>query len=143
MQSWNTVSKQLAALAFVGAATVFTPSASALAVAQTAEEAQAQLEARVEETAARLDLTPEQKAELAPILMDSMEKRDAILEEAGIQSGTRPKPQQLMAMRSELQALQKDTIEQVSAVLTEEQMEEFMLIQQERADEMRAQMQGR
>ena len=143
MQLLNSVSKQFAALAFVGAAAAFTPAASAMAFAQSSEEIQAQLEAQFDETAERLDLTPQQKAELTPILMDSMEQRTEILEEAGIQSGQRPTRQQMMTMRSDLQTLQKDTIEQVSAVLTDEQMEEFMLIQQERADEMRAQMQGR
>ena len=72
-----------------------------------------------------------------------MEQRTEIMEEAGIESGQRPTRQQMMTMRTDLQTLQKDTIEQVSAILTDEQMEEFMLIQQERADEMRAQMQGR
>lgn len=147
MQLLNSVSKQFAALAFVGAAAAFTPAASAMAFAQSSEEVQAQLEAQLEaqfeETAERLDLTPQQKAELTPILMDSMEQRTEIMEEAGIESGQRPTRQQMMTMRTDLQTLQKDTIEQVSAILTDEQMEEFMLIQQERADEMRAQMQGR
>jgi hypothetical protein len=80
----------------------------------------------IERLSARLDLTEEQTVEIEPIIKDSIEKKREIFDKysgQGIQSRE--------SMRSEMQSIGDDTHDRLSAVLTDEQMEELLIMKEE------------
>jgi Spy/CpxP family protein refolding chaperone len=80
----------------------------------------------------RLNLTEEQEVRIRPIIEEQSEKRREIIQKCQEQGR-----QGMEYSRNELQELQKTTEEQLGAVLTEEQMEEYRKIQEERYQKMR------
>jgi hypothetical protein len=106
---------------------------------QLSEEQRAQIEQRLGEIRARLELTPEQADLLQPILKESFEKRLALLDEHGVsrEGGQRPNRRQLRALRDDLKKLRAETDARVDAVLDDRQMAEFEKIQEEMRDQMR------
>lgn len=109
-----------------------------------AEPAQAQLQ----ETIDRLELTDEQIEKARPVLENAVDKRDAILkkyglDEASLDSGAkRPGRRSLRAMRGEMDELSDETIEDLRAILTAEQIDEYEALQTERREEMRNRIRG-
>ena len=83
----------------------------------------------------RLNLTEEQEAKVKPIIEEQCETRDEIITKFKGQGR-----ESRRSMRSALQAHQEVTEEKPSAVLTEEQMEEYRKIQEEQRQRMREQM---
>jgi hypothetical protein len=103
------------------------------------EEQRAQIEQRLGEIRARLELTPEQAEQLQPILRESFERRLALLDEHGVsrENGQRPNRRQLRALRDDLKTLKAETDARVDALLDDRQMAEFEKIQKEMRDQMR------
>ncbi|NWH09407.1 MAG: hypothetical protein HXY22_12325 [Alphaproteobacteria bacterium] len=102
-------------------------------------EMQARVQAAMEETYARLNLSPEQKTAITPILQDAMQKRLAMLEEfrAGREPGQKPSRSEMMAMRDKSQAMRAGTRAALAPHLTPEQLAEWDQIQEERRAKMR------
>ena len=86
----------------------------------------------------RLNLTEEQEAKVKPIIEEQCEARDEIIAKFKGQGR-----ESRRSMRSELQAHQEVTEEKLSAVLTEEQLEEYRKIQEEQRQRMREQTKER
>lgn len=103
---------------------------------------------RLAQAQVRLNLSDEQREQIAPIMQESMEKRRDILSNYGIdldnpEASSRPGFRQARAMRSELQVVQADTIARLGGILSDEQLDEFKQMQEEQRAEMRARMRGR
>lgn len=96
---------------------------------------------QIETVVTRLALTEEQEAVARPIFQEGFRERMAILQEAGIQPGEKPKLHQMMRIRSPMQASQAKTEERLSAVLSQSQMAEYKIILEEIRRQMRAQFQ--
>ncbi|MGD2031838.1 MAG: hypothetical protein PVI25_06100 [Gammaproteobacteria bacterium] len=113
------------------------------------EDRAAQVEQRIEEAKARLNLTDEQLDQMTPVLEESMAARQSILSSYGIdlenRSGSAKKLglRQARAMRKELDVVQADTLDALGRILNDEQMEEFKRMQEERKAEMRERILGR
>ena len=103
---------------------------------------------RLEQVAARLALSDEQKEALTPVLENTMSAQHDILASYGIdiENGERPAQglgiRNARAMKRELDAVRADTLETVSGILSAEQFEEFKRIQAERQTEMRERIKG-
>lgn len=95
----------------------------------------AELAARLEETAARLQLTDDQREQARPILEDSLMQAAALLQ--GVRADGRPSFAELRALRGDLQALDDATHAQLSTILTPQQLDELSAIQEERRAELR------
>ena len=117
---------------FVAAVVAATP-AKARAEGVDREATAEEIEQRLETTAARLNLTDEQKPEVEAILRDSGEKRQAVFESYGFKDGARPelRPLQLRSLRGELSEIADETTIKLSAVLTDAQMAEYEKIKEE------------
>lgn len=115
------------------------------AVSQEDPAGTAVFEERMLETAARLDLSDAQRAELEPLLLDQFEETHRLLERHGLDesSATRPNRRQTLALARDLKPLRERTDREVAAIFLEEQMTEFRVIQEERRDQMRARFQSR
>ena len=114
-----------------------------------AQDRAAQLEERVAETKARLNLTDEQIERITPILEASFEARLAVLEKHGIDLEDRSRPQEklgfsgLRALGKDMKQVRQDTLDELSSVLSEQQIEEYKKIQSERKAELRKQLRER
>jgi F0F1-type ATP synthase membrane subunit b/b' len=108
----------------------------------------AQIEQRMEEAKARLNLSEEQLDQMAPVLEKSMEKRQAIFSNYGIDlesgngSGRRLGFRQARAMKQELEAVRAETLNELDGILNDEQLDEFKRMQEERKGEMRERIRG-
>ena len=116
---------------------------------QNADRA-AELKQRIEETKSRLSLTEEQTEQLIPILEEGFEAQMAVLEEHGIKfergvQGDRERLGLRAARRlgRDLDAVREETLEKVSGILTDSQLEEYKEIQAERKEAMRGRIQSR
>ncbi len=74
----------------------------------------------------RLDLTPEQAAEIEPIIQESFEKRNDVRDKY-----FNEKTQTRNTMRNEMKAIGDETHAQLSTILDDEQIEAFLGIQEE------------
>jgi hypothetical protein len=107
------------------------------------ENASAVLEDMFAETKARLDLTDEQVEQVTPILQSSFESRRAILLEYGIDIESRKPPAQKLGFRKartlgkELDNVRASTLRELDDILTEEQLSEYVAMQNERKNRMR------
>ena len=110
------------------------------------EDRAAQLAEYIAETRARTNLTDEQVEQFTPVIEAHLEAMAAVLGEYGIdlqnRSGERKrlKLRKMRALRKDLDAVRADTAEKLSAILSEEQMEEYKKIQAERKAELRARL---
>ena len=101
------------------------------------------LEGVLAEANARLNLTDEQAEQVAPILHSNFEAQRAVFLDYGfdIERGTRPAKKlgfkQLRAMGRELEAVRVGTKDALKDVLNQEQMREFVSMQNERKNEVR------
>ena len=120
------------------------------AAAQEQEDRSAQLEERVAEVRQRLDLTDEQVAQMEPIIESGIEARLLVLEEYGIDpearaSGAQDKLRlrQKRALAKELNEINAEVRDEMSEILTDEQLAEYEKIQEERRAEMRERARAR
>lgn len=108
-----------------------------------------ELDARIEQTRQRLNLTDEQSVQIEPILESNFHASMLVLESHGIdlsvprEQRARPNFREMRAIGKELQAVREETAEEMAEILTEEQMEEYRKIQEERRAEMREQIGAR
>ena len=97
----------------------------------------------------RLNLTDEQSVQIEPILESNFHASMLVLESHGIdlsvprEQRARPNFREIRAIGKELQAVREETAEEMAEFLTEEQMEEYRKIQEERRAEMREQIGAR
>ena len=116
----------------------------AFAWAQDGDGAE-QLQEQVAQVRERLALTEEQIDAIEPILQRSFEEQAAVLEDAGFNAdgrsrgGQRPNLRRMRALNRDLDAIRKATREELAGVLSEQQLEDYAEIQQDR----RAQLRGR
>ena len=118
--------------------------ASAPALAQQIDpERHEDIEARVEQAKQRLNLTDEQVEQIKPVIKSNAEATKRILESHGIdlsvpkEQRNQPSMREMRALGKDMKALRLETTEQMAAILTDEQFEEFLTMQEERRDEMR------
>eukprot|EP00435_Cladocopium_sp_Y103_P077354 s1_g1093.t1 len=113
-----------------------TPALSA-GLAPVSEE---EREQRFQELSDRLELTEEQEPEVKSILAADRESRLALLRENGvdIEAGEKPSMFTMMGMRSDMNALSERTRENLSGILSAEQIDTYDTIVSERRAEMRA-----
>lgn len=96
----------------------------------------------------RLNLTEEQTKLLTPVLEKSLESQKAIFAEYGISpsdrvnGGEKLSFREMRALRSDMSAIQKDTMQSVEEILNDEQMAEFKVMQDERRAEVRQRIMG-
>ena len=108
----------------------------------------AQVEQRMGEARERLNLSDEQLEQMTPVIEESMRKRRAILSSYGVDPENRANAKgklglrKALAMKKELNAVRADTLQALDGVLTDEQLEEFKLMQAERQSEMRERIRG-
>ena len=100
------------------------------------------LEARMEETRARLQLTDEQARELMPVLEGHFEAQHAIIEKHGVDPDNRDRsrqldPQTLGALRTALDEQSVATEERIAELLTAQQLAEFRKIRTEQEQRYR------
>ena len=108
-----------------------------------------QLQEQIAQDRERLALTDEQIEAIEPILRRSFEEQSAVLEDAGFsmdgqsRGGQRPNLRQLRALSRELDAIRASTREELAGVLSEQQLEEYDEIQQERRAQIRSRIEAR
>jgi hypothetical protein len=108
-----------------------------------ADESSEQLERRVAEAVARLDLSVEQVDRVTPVLKDSIAAQQRILSRYGIdlesgKAGTSGLGLgAARSMRQELDAVREKTLSALESLLTETQHNEFKRMQEERRAEIR------
>ena len=101
------------------------------------------------EAKTRLDLNDQQVKEARPILQSSFRARQAILETYGIDLESRKPPakklgfREMRSMARELDKVRSDTSTQLRSILTKEQMNEYVRMQNERKSEMRQRLRAR
>ena len=98
-----------------------------------------QFEQHVENVRQRLQLTEIQRTDLEPILSKSFEDRINILKSYGFSKETRPKLslRKKLALRRDMNDLRDRTEQAVSVILNDQQMDEFLEIQEENRKRMR------
>ncbi len=109
------------------------------------EDRAAQVEQRMEEARTRLNLSDEQVDQVAPLLEESMRAQQNIMESYGIDPGNQAGMEkiglrQARAMSRELNAVRSSTVDALGGVLTDQQLDEFKAMQEERKAEMRERM---
>lgn len=115
------------------------------AVSQQDQVELADFQKQMLETAARLDLSEAQRAELEPILRARFQETERLLEKHGFdhRSGNPPGRRQLLALSRDLRPLREQTDREIEAILSKEQMSEYHDLQEERRAQMRAQLTSR
>ena len=111
----------------------------------------AELEDRIEQTKQRLNLTDEQLAQIEPSLESSLEAKALVLENHGIDldpdvprdQRERPGFRKMRAVSKDLQAVREETATEMAEILTDEQMEEYRKIQEERRVALRERIRAR
>ncbi|MEO0740588.1 MAG: hypothetical protein AAF089_03245 [Bacteroidota bacterium] len=127
----------LAALSLLLAAPVFAQPAAPNA------EARERISRQVDDTLFRLDLNEEQRYAVAPILEADMLERLAVLQEYGIDpqnpsANGRPSMRALRKMRGDIEDVRDRTESQLRDHLTDDQLDAWKEIEEERQAEMRA-----
>ena len=103
-------------------------------------------QAQMQKTIERLELTDEQLEQVKPVLQGAASEQQKILASYGMDPQSRqnatskPGIRKMRAMRSEMDAVRENTLSELGPILSDEQMEEFKLIQEERQAEMRERM---
>ena len=129
---------------------IFAAMAAVMASATThaQDDRAAEAEERMEQAKARLNLTDEQADQMAPVLESSIEARREILANYGVDlesgngSASKLGFRKARAMKKELEVVRADTLDAVDDILTDEQLDEFRRIQEERQAEVRERFRG-
>jgi hypothetical protein len=101
---------------------------------------------QMQQTFDRLELIDGQIEQVKPVLQASASTQRKILSRYGMDPQSRenaagkPGLRQMRAMRDEMDAVRESTLSELAAVLSDEQLEEFKLIQKERQAEMKERM---
>lgn len=97
------------------------------------------------ESKARLGLSAEQEAAVAPILARSREQRLGILERYGFGNGQKPslRLREKLSLAKEMKAVRQETEQALAHHLTREQMDTYRDLQEERRERMKAYMKDR
>jgi len=111
------------------------------------EEASERLRAQMAEIEERLQLTDEQKEEVRPILVETHNQRQAVLAKHGIdlddmESSDRPGRRTLRKMRGDMKDVNENASKQLQEILSEDQMDVWDEMQEERRTEMRKRLRG-
>lgn len=96
-----------------------------------------QIEQRLAETLARLNLTDAQRTSAKPIIEAGVRERAQILQAAGFEPGKRPSLRQLRSVKGPLKDSRARTEAQLATILSSEQMAEYRKIQEERRAQFR------
>lgn len=108
--------------------------------AQTQTPQAAQALERLEQLEARLSLTPEQKEQLRPVLVDELQQMKALREKSQAGGGSRRDRRKLAR---EFRDIQGDTDKKLRAILNESQMAEMKKIREEWRQQIRERAQAR
>ena len=120
-------------------------------LSHAADDRAAQAEQRIEEAKLRLNLSDEQLEQLTPVLEQSVDAQRTIMASYGIDLDDLNDPgapkqrlgfRQAREMRGEMEAVRANTFGQLEGILTDEQLDEFRRMQEERRAEMRKRIQA-
>lgn len=108
------------------------------------ETSQQQLEQRLVDVSARLNLTDSQKTQVKPILRASMQKQINILKRYGISRSEKPSLsfRQKLSLRDEISSQREDTNSKLSQILDKSQMHILANIQAEQRTQMMKRIRG-
>ena len=104
------------------------------------------IQAQLEQAKQRLDLTDEQLEQLRPILKASIEESIAVLQKHDIdlsvpkEQRERPSFREMRALGKDMKQVRESTTDKLAGVLSEEQLETYIKIQEERRKQMRDQI---
>lgn len=93
-------------------------------------------EARFENMKQALKLSPEQEAQIKPILAENAKKLSELRDKY---QGQTADPQKRIQMREEMQVIRKDTDDRIAKVLTASQLEEWTKLRTANREQMRQQ----
>jgi hypothetical protein len=105
----------------------------------------ARINAQIQESMEQLQLSEEQQEVVRPILEENFTKRLAVMAKYGLDpqsmmEGDRPGRRTLRRMRNDIDEVSKNTEEQLKTVLTDEQIDLWNEMEEERRSRMREQM---
>ena len=104
------------------------------------------IQAQLQQTKQRLNLTDEQVAEMRPILKTSLEETKEVLDKHGIdlsipkEQRARPAFREMRKIGKDLKVVRESTTAKLAEVLSEEQLDTYKEIQDERRKQMREQI---
>lgn len=131
--------------AMVAVAVLATSATQALAQ-DISDERLGDFEERIEELQTRLGLTDEQLEEMRPVIAKNFEKTLQAFDEAGLEQGgggaSSLGRRDRIRLGRQIRDIQEETVKKMRDILTDEQMDEYEEIQEERREELRARMQG-
>ena len=131
--------------AMVAVAVLATSATQALAQ-DISDERLGDFEERIEELQTRLGLTDEQLKEICPVIAKNFEKTLQAFDEAGLEQGgggaSSLGRRDRIRLGRQIRDIQEETVKKMRDILTDEQMDEYEEIQEERREELRARMQG-
>ena len=126
--------KSLHALATV----VLLSAAGAAVAAEDTSDRLAKLQQSAAEMKQRLNLTPEQERQMAPVVEQGKAQRRAIFEKYPLDGGAQSLSfGQKRSLVKEMRAVREATNEQLATILSDSQMEEYQKIQDEQKQKLR------
>ena len=108
-----------------------------------------EVKAQLEQAKDRLNLTDEQVEQVKPILRESIEASKQVLDKHGIdlsvpkEQRTRPSFREMRAIKKDMKAVRTATTEKLAVVLSDDQLDAYKEIQEERREEMQEQIRAR
>lgn len=128
------------------AVAVLATSATQALAQDISDERLGDFEERIEELQTRLGLTDEQLEEMRPVIAKNFEKTLQAFDEAGLEQGgggaSSLGRRDRIRLGRQIRDIQEETDKKIRDILTDEQMDEYEEIQEERREELRARMQG-
>lgn len=128
------------------AAAVLATSATQALAQDISDERLGDFEERIEEFQTRLGLTDEQLEEMRPVIARNFEKTLQAFDEAGLEPGgggaSSLGRRDRIRLGRQIRDIQDETDKKIRDILTDEQMDQYEEIQEERREELRARMQG-
>jgi Spy/CpxP family protein refolding chaperone len=128
------------------AVAVLATSATQALAQDISDERLGDFEERIEELQTRLGLTDEQLEEICPVIAKNFEKTLQAFDEAGLEQGgggaSSLGRRDRIRLGRQIRDIQEETVKKMREILTDEQMDEYEEIQEERREELRARMQG-
>lgn len=128
------------------AVAVLATSATQALAQDISDERLGDFEERIEELQTRLGLTDEQLEEICPVIAKNFEKTLQAFDEAGLEQGgggaSSLGQRDRIRLGRQIRDIQEETVKKMREILTDEQMDEYEEIQEERREELRARMQG-
>jgi hypothetical protein len=109
---------------------------------------EAVIEERLAEAEARLELSDEQLEQVKPVMEAAVEAQRSVLTRYGIDLEAEGGPESKLSMREarklkkDLGKVREETLEQLDDILTDEQLDEFQEMQEEKRQEMKSRIRG-